>query len=184
MKKKSPRIAVVMISCSIVLAAVIGLAVHSKKKLHKTDFEVALNDSIHLNSEAKANIPEYLSAMNDYCSFDVSEFTKTEMNGSVAYLVKTTLSYPDVANQIKNYLQSNTFDKEKVDKEIAEMVRNAAPKTSEHDMYFLYNNEKLTPIFTADILDEMYGGIYSGYNEALEEYAMKHDGGENSANSN
>lgn len=178
MSKKAKKIALIMIPCSLILALGIGLTVYFKKKLHNADFEKALNDSIHLDMEAKASIPAYMTAMNDYCSFDVLSFSKTEMNGSEAYLVKTILTYPDVSEQIRSYLESNSFDKEKVDREIAELVTNASSKTSEHEIYFLSNNEKLTPIFTADILDEMYGGIYSGYSKALDEYAMKYNGGE------
>lgn len=176
----------------IIILAFAGGIWFQKKQSEKNDsetikFEDTLNKQIHLSDEEKKDIPLFLSAMNDACSFKVNNYKETELNGEKAYLVSTILTYPDVSDDIRQYLESDTsssFNEEKVNQDISEIVNKAQMSNAKFDLYFVPQGEDYIPIFTEEVIDKMYGGIYSGYYNELDKLAKRAFGGDSNEENN
>lgn len=91
------------------------------------------------------------------------------------------LTYADVSDDIASYIEKNcstSFDVNKFDSDIAEIISNSELVTEEYEMYFTKNGDEINPVFTEDMIDKMYGGIYSSYYKKLEEFIDKSEGSE------
>lgn len=187
MEKKKSAFIITIITIPVIATAFLG-GIWFQKRSEKSDskaplgFEDILNNQIHLSDEEKEDVPLFLSAMNDSCLFKVNDYSETELNGEKAYLVSIELTYPDVADDIRKYLEadvSTSFDEQKVNYDIAELVKNASRSSADFEMYFISKDNDFVPIFSDEIIDTMYGGIYSGYYSELEKFGRKisSDGG-------
>lgn len=178
MSKKKTAIIIAAAIIPIIILAFVGGIWFQKKHSENNDtatikFEDMLNKQIHLSDDEKEDIPLFLSAMNDSCSFKVNDYSETELNGEKAYLVSIELTYPHVAEDIRKYLESDvstSFDEQKVNYDIAKLVENASKSSADFDLYFISKDNDFVPVFSDEIIDTMYGGIYSGYYSELEKF--------------
>lgn len=143
-----------------------------------SDFQKALDDTID-GSYEKSEIPLFLSSLKKACSCKVVSVSPIEDSNSYTAIINVT--YADVADDLVNYLESlgdSQFDEDKLNSDIAELVSTAESATSECEIYFMVEDDIYTPIFTEEIIDKMYGGIYSAYYNKLNEIAEKMKGSE------
>lgn len=143
-----------------------------------SDFQKALDDTIDGDNE-KAEMPLFLSSLKKACSCKVISVSPVENSNSYTAIINVT--YADVADDLVNYLESlgdTLFDEDKLNSDIAELVSTAESATSECEIYFMVEDDIYTPIFTEEIIDKMYGGIYSAYYNKLNEIAEKNKGSE------
>ena len=184
-KKKMNKIAIIAIIVvligAVIVGVIVGVVIFNKKKAKNTsidstipvsDFQKALDDV--LITDDYSQMPLFLSSLKQASSCEVISVSPSE--GSDTYTALVNVKYADVASDLVNYLEENTsttFDEEKLNKDIAELVSNAEQATSECEIYFIKNEDGYSPIFTEEMIDKMYGGIYSAYYNKLDEVASE-----------
>ncbi|MBE6826584.1 MAG: hypothetical protein E7511_06850 [Ruminococcus sp.] len=142
-------------------------------------FQIAIEKTIEPEDAEETEVPLFLESLRNAYSFEVISINPLEAKDTYQGTVR--LTYADAADAIKTYMNENSnvpFDEEKLNRDIAELVSNAELVTEECEMYFVKNGEELQPVFTEEIIDKMYGGIYSGYYEKLDEFAESMKEGE------
>lgn len=169
---------------AVIVAVIVGIVIFNKKKAKNTaidstipvtDFQKALDDV--LITDDYSQMPLFLSSLKQASSCEVISVSPSEDSNTYTALV--SVKYADVASDLVNYLEENTsttFDEEKLNKDIAELVSNAEQATSECEIYFIKNEDSYSPIFTEEMIDKMYGGIYSAYYNKLDEFASELNG--------
>lgn len=169
---------------AVIVAVIVGIVIFNKKKAKNTaidstipvtDFQKALDDV--LITDDYSQMPLFLSSLKQASSCEVISVSPSEDSNTYTALV--SVKYADVASDLVNYLEENTsttFDEEKLNKDIAELVSNAEQATSECEIYFIKNEDSYSPIFTEEMIDKMYGGIYSAYYNKLDEVASELNG--------
>ena len=169
---------------AVIVAVIVGIVIFNKKKAKNTaidstipvtDFQKALDDV--LITDDYSQMPLFLSSLKQASSCEVISVSPSEDSNTYTALV--SVEYADVASDLVNYLEENTsttFDEEKLNKDIAELVSNAEQATSECEIYFIKNEDSYSPIFTEEMIDKMYGGIYSAYYNKLDEVASELNG--------
>ena len=169
---------------AVIVAVIVGIVIFNKKKAKNTaidstipvtDFQKALDDV--LITDDYSQMPLFLSSLKQASSCEVISVSHSEDSNTYTALV--SVKYADVASDLVNYLEENTsttFDEEKLNKDIAELVSNAEQATSECEIYFIKNEDSYSPIFTEEMIDKMYGGIYSAYYNKLDEVASELNG--------
>lgn len=141
-------------------------------------FQAAIDQTIK-PEETQEEVPLFLESLRDAYSLEIVSIYPLEAKDTYQGTVR--LTYADAADAIKTYMNENSnvpFDEEKLNGDIAELVSNAELVTEECEMYFVKNGEELQPVFTEEMIDKMYGGIYSAYYEKLDEAASKVEGSE------
>lgn len=164
----------------VVIGSIIGVVLFMKNKNDKDliQFQQAIENEIKPVNE-QAEIPEFISSFRNTYSFEVISIE--ESSDSFTYKGKVLLTYADVSDELVNYvnsLENTTFDEEKISKDVAEIISKADSKVEECEMYFVKNSEEMQPVFTEEIIDKMYGGIYSSYYNMLDEIAIMTEGSE------
>lgn len=184
-KKKMNKIAIIAIIVvligAVIVGVIIGVVIFNKKKAKNTsidstipvtDFQKALDDV--LITDDYSQMPLFLSSLKQASSCEVISVSPGE--DSDTYTALVSVKYADIASDLVNYLEKNTsttFDEEKLNKDIADLVSNSEQATSECEIYFVKNEDSYSPIFTEEIIDKMYGGIYSAYYNKLDEVASE-----------
>lgn len=169
---------------AVIVGVIVGVVIFNKKKAKNTavdstipvtDFQKALDDV--LITDDYSQMPLFLSSLKQASSCEVISVSPSE--DSDTYTALVSVKYADVASDLVNYLEENastTFDEEKLNKDIAELVSISEQATSECEIYFVKNEDSYSPIFTEEIIDKMYGGIYSAYYNKLDEVASELNG--------
>lgn len=169
---------------AVIVGVIVGIVIFNKKKAKNTaidstipvtDFQKALDDV--LITDDYSQMPLFLSSLKQASSCEVISVSPSE--DSDTYTALVSVKYADVASDLVNYLEENTsttFDEEKLNNDIAELVSNAEQATSECEIYFIKNEDSYSPIFTEEMIDKMYGGIYSAYYNKLDEVASELNG--------
>lgn len=142
-------------------------------------FQIAIEKTIEPEDAEETEVPLFLESLRNAYSFEVISINPLEAKDTYQGTVR--LTYADAADAIKTYMNENSnvpFDEEKLNRDISELVSNAELVTEECEMYFVKNGEELQPVFTEEMIDKMYGGIYSAYYEKLDEAASKMEGSE------
>lgn len=124
-------------------------------------------------------IPEFINNLRESYSFKIKSITKLDSEDNYQGIVM--LTYADVSDDIASYIEkkcSTSFDVNKFDSDIAEIISNSELVTEEYEMYFTKNGDEINPAFTGDMIDKMYGGIYSSCYKKLEEFIDKSEGSE------
>lgn len=141
-------------------------------------FQDAIDQTIK-PEETQEEAPLFLESLRDAYSLEIVSIYPLEAKDTYQGTVR--LTYADAADAIKTYMNENSnvpFDEEKLNRDIAELVSNAELVTEECEMYFVKNGEELQPVFTEEMIDKMYGGIYSAYYEKLDEFVASMKEGE------
>lgn len=178
----------IMLFVVILIGALISSLIFFNKKKQKnisvssqisvSEFQESL-DEILKGDIDYSKMPLYLSSLKQACSCKVVSVSPIEDSNSYTAIINVT--YADVADDLVNYLESlgdAQFDEDKLNSDIAELVSTAESATSECEIYFMVEDDIYTPIFTEEIIDKMYGGIYSAYYNKLNEIAEKMKGSE------
>ena len=178
--KKLKKSVIFIIVMLVVIGSIIGVVLFMKNKNDKDliQFQQAIENEIKPVNE-QAEIPEFISSFRNSYSFEVISIE--ESSDSFTYKGKVLLTYADVSDELVNYvnsLENTTFDEEKISKDVAEIISKADSKVDECEMYFVKNGEEMQPVFTEEIIDKMYGGIYSSYYNMLDEIATMTEGSE------
>lgn len=141
-------------------------------------FQAVIDQTIK-PEETQEEAPLFLESLRDAYSLEIVSIYPLEAKDTYQGTVR--LTYADAADAIKTYMNENSnvpFDEEKLNRDIAELVSNAELVTEECEMYFVKNGEELQPVFTEEMIDKMYGGIYSAYYEKLDEFVASMKEGE------
>lgn len=185
MKKKI--IIAIIIFVGVIVGMICFIVFHNKSEDNKKsispvntdsiliDFQKSLDDT--LSGTDKHNMPLYLSSLKEKTTCEVVSASAIDDNGTYSATIKIT--YADVSGVIINYLETNSnepFDEEKINRDISELVSKSELSTSECEIYFIPDGDGYSPVFTEEIIDKMYGGIYSAYYNKLDEIASEQKG--------
>lgn len=179
MKKKI--IIIIAIIAILIIGAVTWKNINSNKKENQaqelTIFQQAIDNEIKPYEEEKS--PEFITNFRNAYSLEIVSVESMDDSNSYQGIVR--LTYANVSEKLTDYiisLENAQFDEDKFNKDIAELISSAELVTEECKMYFVKNGEELQPIFTEEIIDKMYGGIYSSYYNMLDTFASQIKGGE------
>lgn len=187
MKKKKIIIIGIIIFVIIAIGIVCIVIFHNKKSGDKgetssknsdtiiVDLQKALDET--LDTAEKDDMPLYLVSLKEKADCKVLSASATDDNSSYTAIVKVT--YADASEAIVNYLEEHSnepLDEERINKDISELVSKSELSTSECEIYFIPNGDSYSPVFTEEIIDKMYGGIYSAYYNKLDEIASEQKG--------
>ena len=152
--------------------------VNNKTLITTSVFQASLDKTLK-SDEDYSNMPLFLSALKESCSCKVESISQIEDTN--AYTANIKVTYADVSKEIAAYLEehsNDTFDEEKINNDIANLVKNAQQATNICEIQFIPYEESYVPVFTEEIINKMYGGIYSAYYSKLEEVANSMKGSE------
>lgn len=184
---KKKKIIITLLVVVLIGALISSLIFFNKKKqknvsvsskISVSEFQESLDKLLKKDIDY-SQMPQYLSSLEQACSCEVVSVSPIEDSNSYTAIINVT--YADVADDLVSYLESlgdAQFDEDKLNSDIAELVSNAESATSECEIYFMVEDDIYTPIFTEEIIDKMYGGIYSAYYNKLNEIAEKMKGSE------